>query len=76
MAFFTFSYRLGTSFATYRIRLKIIVIFTYAIISNILLFNKLPCPEAIFLLRRNKDSVYRYYINIVFVKSPDIILFN
>jgi hypothetical protein len=76
MAFFTFSHRLGTSFAVYRVRLKMTVIFTYTTIFSIPLFSRLPCPETIFFSRKNRDPERRCYMSSVIIKGPDIILFN
>jgi hypothetical protein len=76
MTFLTFSYRLGISFAAYGIRSKITIVFTYIIVSSILLFSKLPCPEITFLLRKSRDPGRRYYITVIFVKDSGIIQFN
>jgi len=71
-----FSYRLGTLFAAYEIRLKMTVISTYVTAFNIPLFSKLPCPKATFFPRKNRDFKRRYYMSSVIIKGPDIILSN
>jgi hypothetical protein len=71
MAFLNFSYRLGTSFATYKIRLKVTVISTYIMVSNIPLSDRLPCPEVTFLLRKSRDPERRCYMNVIILSDFD-----
>jgi hypothetical protein len=68
--------RLGILSAIHRIRLKVIIIFTYATVFSIPLFNKLPCPEAIFLSRKNRDLMRRCHMNSVIVEGFDIVRLN
>jgi hypothetical protein len=76
MIFLIFSHRLGTSSVIYRIYLKVTVVFTYATVSNIPFFGKLPCPEIIFLLRKNRDPERRYYMTVIVIKDPGIVRSN
>jgi hypothetical protein len=64
-----FSYRLGTSFLTHGIHLRVIIIFTYATVSSIRLLSKLLYPEIIFLSRKSRDPERRYYINFIIIKG-------
>jgi hypothetical protein len=73
MAFFIFSYRLGTLSATHRVYLEITVVFTYATVFNIPFFSELPCPEVIFFLRKSRDPERRCYMTVIIIKDPDMI---
>jgi hypothetical protein len=76
MAFFAFSHRFGTLFVIYGIRLRVIVVFTYATVFNILFFGGLPCPETAFLPRRNRDSERRCYMIAIFIEGSGRIRFD
>jgi hypothetical protein len=76
MAFFVSSHRFGILSAIYGIYLEVIIISTYATVFSIPLFNRLPCPEATFLSRKNRNPERRCHMTIVFVKGPGIIRFD